>query len=138
MVCHTGCYCDSLGRLVCIGKVSAAHRYRRQSRRDLRLCALLSGGVLVVGSRAFPYDCAADRDWTGTEIRWPQTAVSRTCWRPFVERGGEGIGARAGLGNIPVSVLVPQNEQAPPGAVCLRVDIGRRVPTRRALHHRVQ
>jgi len=56
--------------------------------------------------------CEHDRDWTGTEIPWPNAAATATHWRDLlgggiVQRRGESVGVEVVLGNLPVAVLVP-------------------------------
>jgi (1->4)-alpha-D-glucan 1-alpha-D-glucosylmutase len=70
--------------------------------------------ALVVAAARFPVRCEGEPDWTGTEIPWPQAANSETHWRDLfdgrvLERRGEGFGAAAVLGDMPVAVLVPEN-----------------------------
>jgi (1->4)-alpha-D-glucan 1-alpha-D-glucosylmutase len=70
--------------------------------------------ALVVAAARFPVRCEAEPDWTGTDIPWPQAASSETHWRDLfdgrvLERRGEGFGAAAVLGGMPVAVLVPEN-----------------------------
>jgi uncharacterized protein YjbI with pentapeptide repeats len=84
------------------------------SRAD-RICAFArchEEDALVLAAIRFPARCEADPDWTGTEIPWPQAAGGGTHWRDLfsgrvVERRGEGIGAAAILGDMPVAVLAP-------------------------------
>ena len=68
--------------------------------------------ALVVAAARFPVRCQAEPDWTGTEIPWPRALGGQTHWRDLfsgrvVERLGEGIGAAAAMGDMPVAVLVP-------------------------------
>ncbi len=79
-----------------------------------QMCAFArchEGDALVVAAARFPLRCEAEPDWSGTEIPWPQAAGGETHWRDLfsgrvVERRGEGIGAAAVLGDMPVAVLV--------------------------------
>jgi hypothetical protein len=68
--------------------------------------------TVVVAAARFPGRCEAERDWTGTEIPWPQSAGLETHWRDLfsgraVERSGDGIGVEPVLGAMPIAVLVP-------------------------------
>jgi (1->4)-alpha-D-glucan 1-alpha-D-glucosylmutase len=72
--------------------------------------------VLIVAVARFPLRSEADRDWTGTEIPWPQAGINQTHWRDLfcgrvVERRSEGVGTEAVLGNMPVAVLVPHHSR---------------------------
>jgi len=72
--------------------------------------------VLIVAVARFPLRSEADRDWTGTEIPWPQAGINQTHWRDLfcgrvVERRSEGVGAEAVLGNMPGAVLVPHHSR---------------------------
>jgi (1->4)-alpha-D-glucan 1-alpha-D-glucosylmutase len=80
-----------------------------------QLCAFARShdeeALVVVVSR-FPARLEEDRDWSGTEIRWPQAIGDRTYWRDLlggriVERRGEFIELASVLQAIPISVLVP-------------------------------
>ena len=70
--------------------------------------------VLIVAVARFPLRSEADRDWTETEIPWPQAAVNQTYWRDLfggrvIVRHREGVGVEAVLGHMPVAALVPDN-----------------------------
>jgi (1->4)-alpha-D-glucan 1-alpha-D-glucosylmutase len=87
------------------------------SRAD-QICAFVrchEGDALLVTSARFPARWEDDRDWTETEIPWPQTAASGTYWRELLsgrvlECSGEGIGVEEVLGDMPVAALVPEAE----------------------------
>jgi (1->4)-alpha-D-glucan 1-alpha-D-glucosylmutase len=68
--------------------------------------------ALLVAAARFPARLEADRDWTGTEIPWPQEVARGTRWRDLlsggiIERRGESLGAEAVLGYLPIAILVP-------------------------------
>ena len=82
-----------------------------------QICAFIryhEDDVLVVAAARFPARSETDRDWTGTEIPWPQAASSETHWRDLlggriVERLGEGVDVGTLLEDMPTAVLVPDD-----------------------------
>jgi (1->4)-alpha-D-glucan 1-alpha-D-glucosylmutase len=87
------------------------------SRSD-QICAFVrrvgEDALIVVASR-FPARCEDDRNWSETEIEWPQTAGSAAAvWRDLlsrrvVEPRGSSLEVAAILHEIQVAVMVPEN-----------------------------
>jgi (1->4)-alpha-D-glucan 1-alpha-D-glucosylmutase len=103
------------------------------SRAD-QICAFVrchEGAALLVTSARFPARWEDDRDWTETEIPWPQTAASGTYWRDLLsgrllECSGEGIGVEEVLGDMPVAALVPEGRRPERRSGQVRSQVGRR------------
>jgi (1->4)-alpha-D-glucan 1-alpha-D-glucosylmutase len=87
------------------------------SRSD-QICAFVrrvGEDALIVVATRFPARCEDDRNWSETEIEWPQTAGSAAAvWRDLlsqrvVEPRGSSLEVAAILHEIPIAVMVPEN-----------------------------
>jgi (1->4)-alpha-D-glucan 1-alpha-D-glucosylmutase len=69
--------------------------------------------MIVVATR-FPARCERERDWSGTEIAWPQAVECDAVWQDIftgrvVETSGESVDVGTVLEDLPVAVLVTDN-----------------------------
>ena len=71
--------------------------------------------AIVVLAARFPGRFEEDRDWSRTEIPWPQASGRAQHWRDLfsarvIERQGECVGVGALIREMPIAVLVPSSD----------------------------